>query len=51
MSIPSRRNSITMTLKLTLIVCLLMTVASIPTMTAFGQSSSSAVNGVVTDPV
>jgi hypothetical protein len=40
-----------MTLKLTLIVCLLMTGASVTTIPTFGQSSSSAVNGVVTDPV
>ena len=51
MSIPSRRNSIKMTLKLTLIVCLLAIGAFLPAIATFAQSSSSAVNGIVTDPV
>jgi hypothetical protein len=51
MSIPSRRNSIKMTLKLTLIVFLLAIGAFLPAIATFAQSSSSAVNGIVTDPV
>ena len=50
MSIPSRRNSIRKTVTLTLTVCLLTIGAFIPAIAAFAQSSSSAVNGIVTDP-
>jgi hypothetical protein len=47
MSILHNANSI----KMILITCLLTVCSSVSTIAAFGQSSSSAINGVVTDPV
>jgi hypothetical protein len=47
MSILRSTNSI----KMVLILCLLTVCSSVSPIAAFGQSSSSAVNGVVTDPV
>jgi hypothetical protein len=47
MSILHKMNSI----KMVPIVCLLTVCSFVPTIAAFGQSSSSALNGVVTDPV
>ncbi len=38
-------------IKMILIICLLTVCSSVLTIAAFGQSSSSAINGVVTDPV
>ena len=38
-------------IKVILIVCLLTVCSSVSTVATFGQSSSSAINGVVTDPV
>jgi hypothetical protein len=47
MSVSRSLNSI----KMVLILCLLTVCSSATTIAAFGQSSSSAVNGIVTDPV
>ena len=47
MSILRNANSI----KMILIICLLTVCSSVSTIATFGQSSSSAVNGVITDPV